>query len=111
VLVCGEYLDWLFGVLCRLFGNGIRELFLNAAASSGVADFGFFGLREQVAKALVNKGARLGVLGRSDEAIAVYADVLARFGTATELALREQVAKALVNKGARLGVVLLRSEI
>ena len=43
VLVRGEDLDRLAGVLCRLFGEGIRELFLNAAASSGEADFGFFG--------------------------------------------------------------------
>ena len=43
VLVRGEDLDRLFGVLCRLFGEGIRELFLNAAASSGEADLGFIG--------------------------------------------------------------------
>ena len=43
VLVRGEDLDRLAGVLCRLFGEGIRELFLNAAASSGEADLGFFG--------------------------------------------------------------------
>jgi hypothetical protein len=43
VLVHGEDLDGFAGMLRRLLGNGIRELFLNAAASSGVADFGFFG--------------------------------------------------------------------
>src|ERR1700719_3669204 len=43
VLVRGEDLDRLAGVLCRLFGEGIRALFLNAAASSGEADLGFFG--------------------------------------------------------------------
>ena len=43
VLVCGEDLDGFAGMLRRLLGNGIRELFLNAAASSDVADFGFFG--------------------------------------------------------------------
>ena len=43
VLVRGEDLDRLAGVLCRLFGEGIRELFLNAAAASGEADLGFFG--------------------------------------------------------------------
>ena len=42
MLVRGEDLDRFARVLCRLLGNGIRELFLNAAASSGVADFGFF---------------------------------------------------------------------
>ena len=66
-------------------------------------------LREQVAKALFNLGVRLGELGRSEEAIAVYDDLLARFGTATELPLREQVARALVSKGVRLGA-LGRSE-
>jgi hypothetical protein len=52
---------------------------------------------------------RLGTLDRSEEAIGVYDDVVARFGAATELALREQVAKALFNKGVRLGT-LDRSE-
>jgi len=47
--------------------------------------------------------------GRSEEAIAVYEDLLARFGTATEPALREQVAGALRNKGIALGA-LGRSE-
>ncbi|MCI0600388.1 MAG: hypothetical protein L0Y50_06460 [Beijerinckiaceae bacterium] len=41
----------------------------------------------------------------SGEAIAVYDDILARFGTVPELALREQVAKALVIKGAALGAL------
>jgi TolA-binding protein len=52
-------------------------------------------LREQVAKALVNKGVTLGELGRSEEAAGVYDQVVARFGDAPEPALREQVAKAL----------------
>ena len=58
-------------------------------------------MREHVAAALRNKGVRLGALGRGEEEIAVYDDLLARFGTATEPALREQVAMALVNKGVR----------
>jgi tetratricopeptide (TPR) repeat protein len=62
-------------------------------------------LREQVANALVNKGFRLGVLGRSDEEIEVYDELIARDGERDELALREQVANALVNKGVRLGVL------
>jgi hypothetical protein len=56
-------------------------------------------LRERVANALVNKGVTLGALDRSEDEIAVYDDVLARVGTATELPLRERVANALVNKG------------
>jgi tetratricopeptide (TPR) repeat protein len=54
-----------------------------------------------VATALLNKGIALGTFGRSTEAIAVYDELLARFGTVTELS--EQVAKALVNKGNTLG--------
>ena len=43
VLVRGEDLNWLAGMVRSLLGEGVREVFLNAAASSGVADFGFFG--------------------------------------------------------------------
>jgi tetratricopeptide (TPR) repeat protein len=50
--------------------------------------------RYWLARGLGNKGVTLGALDRSAEAIAVYDDLLARFGTATELPLREQVAKA-----------------
>jgi hypothetical protein len=42
-------------------------------------------LREQVARALVSKGARLGALGRNKEAIDVDDDLLARLGTAAAL--------------------------
>jgi tetratricopeptide (TPR) repeat protein len=42
---------------------------------------------------------------RSDEAIAVYDDVLARFNSATELPLREQVARALRSKAATLSAL------
>jgi tetratricopeptide (TPR) repeat protein len=66
-------------------------------------------MREPVAKALINKGVELGLLGRREEAIAACDDLLARFGTATELPMREEVAKALFNKGVELGL-LRRSE-
>ena len=61
------------------------------------------GLREQVARALVNKAVALGQMGDSTAAVAVCDDVLARFGDAQEPALREQVAMALVNKAVALG--------
>jgi TolA-binding protein len=51
-------------------------------------------LREQVAGALYNKGVTLGQLDRSEEAIAVYDQVVTRFGADPEPALREQVAMA-----------------
>ncbi len=57
------------------------------------------------AQALYNKGFRLGALGRSKEAIAVYNDLLARFGSATEAPIREAVAMAFRNKGFRLGAL------
>ena len=57
------------------------------------------GLAEQVAKALVNKGFRLGTLGRSEAAIAVYDEVVSRYGDRQEPGLAEQVAAALGNKG------------
>ncbi len=58
-------------------------------------------LREQLAKALFNKGVVLGELGRSEEAVGVYDDVVARFGDATEPALREIVdlARSERNQG------------
>jgi hypothetical protein len=59
-------------------------------------------LREQVAKALFNKGLRLAALGQPEQEIAVYDDVLARFGAATEPVLREYVAMALFNKSIAL---------
>ena len=42
VLLDAEHLDQRTGVGSRLLGDDIRQLFLNAAASSAVADFRFF---------------------------------------------------------------------
>ena len=66
-------------------------------------------LRGIVAGVLYDKAVTLGTLDRSVDEIAVYDELVARFGTADDLPLREQVAKALFNKGARLGA-LGRSE-
>ena len=56
----------------------------------------------RLARALVNKGFALRRLGRDQEAITAYAEVVDRFGAASEPALREQVARALINKGGAL---------
>ncbi|HWR76338.1 MAG TPA: hypothetical protein VN283_03905 [Thiobacillus sp.] len=56
-----------------------------------------------IARALYNKGVALGQLGRREDEIVVYDDLLSRFGEATELPLREHVAKALLHKGVILG--------
>jgi len=62
-------------------------------------------LRILVSKALFNKGLALGSLGRSEEAIAVYDEVVSRFGDAEEPELRDPVASALGNKGVVLGIL------
>jgi tetratricopeptide (TPR) repeat protein len=67
-------------------------------------------LRRGVAHALVNKGIALGQAGGSEEEIAVYNEVIGRFGTASEAALREQVATALANKAFTLGQLGRREE-
>ncbi|WP_231623506.1 hypothetical protein, partial [Vibrio furnissii] len=51
-------------------------------------------LREQVAKAMVNKGVRQGQLNQSEQAIQTYNDLIAYVGDDQTLALRERVVKA-----------------
>jgi tetratricopeptide (TPR) repeat protein len=60
-------------------------------------------------RTLFNKAIELSNRGQSEEAIAVYDEIIKRFGGALELWLRELVARAMVNKGHRLGL-LERSE-
>jgi len=43
VFVAGEDFNWPAGMFGGLFGDGVSEFFLKAAASSAVADFGFLG--------------------------------------------------------------------
>jgi tetratricopeptide (TPR) repeat protein len=52
----------------------------------------------------------LSQLGHNEEAIAIYDDVVGRFGAATELPLLEDVARALVNKGVTLTQLGRREE-
>jgi len=54
------------------------------------------------AQALYNRGVTLGDMGRHDEAIASYDEVVKRYGSAPEAALREQVAMALNGRGFNL---------
>ena len=62
-------------------------------------------LHRLVAITLFNKGVTLGNLGRSEDAIAVYDEVVERYGAPNDAALRQQVGSALVNKGVRLGTL------
>ena len=50
----------------------------------------------------VQQGNALGALDRPADAIAVYDEVVSRFGDAPEPTLRQQVADALSNKGITL---------
>jgi len=56
-------------------------------------------LREQVAKAIFNKGIAQRQLGQDEAAMATYDELVSRFGQTSEPALRELVAKAIFNKG------------
>jgi|CZKU01.1.fsa_nt_gi hypothetical protein len=58
---------------------------------------------------LFNQGTALARLGRFEEAIVVFDDLLARFGDATEPGVRETVVLARYNKGTTLNL-LERSE-
>ncbi len=64
----------------------------------------------QVAQSLFNAGVSLGQTNRLEEAIAVYSDVVSRYGSAPEEALRVLVANALVNKGVVLSQLGRREE-
>lgn len=56
----------------------------------------------RVNSALFNKGVVLAQLGRVEEAIAVYDELVSRAGGSRQLGLRENAVRALFNKGARL---------
>jgi hypothetical protein len=66
------------------------------SAMQVLADLGHWG-------AAFNVGVLLGQLGRGEEAIGAYEEVVTRFGEAPEAAVREQVAMALRGKGVGLG--------
>jgi tetratricopeptide (TPR) repeat protein len=72
------------------------ELYDRALATGAAGD-------ETTAVLLVNKGFTLGQLGRGEEEIRVYEEVVSRFGDASEAHIREQVAGALFSKANGLG--------
>ena len=80
--------------------ESVEALNRSIARLSGAKDLAS---RVELAKALFNKGFKLGELGKSKDEIKVYDDLVERFAEAKEAALREQVASALFNKGFRLG--------
>ena len=58
-------------------------------------------LGEQTAVALFAKGVMLSELGRNEEAVAAYEEVVSRFGDDPAPALREQVARARSPRASR----------
>ena len=62
-------------------------------------------LVEQVACALVNKGARLCGLGAPQDAVGAYDEALARLGVVTEPALLELFGRALLGRGCSLATL------
>jgi tetratricopeptide (TPR) repeat protein len=83
---------WEVGVAAH--AEGAKEHSLTAMVALAAEGF---------TDASVNVGWLLGELDRSEEAVAVYDEVVARFEEAPEPALLDQVARALVNKGVTLG--------
>jgi tetratricopeptide (TPR) repeat protein len=92
------------------YGLGLCQLALNKPAdalatfSEIATEFGTASDTDRhawQAKALFAKGLTFGQLGRSEEEMSVYDVVIARFGTASELALREQVSVSASSAGAR----------
>ena len=54
-------------------------------------------IKEQIVKALVNKGVTLGQLDKSEEAIKVYDELFHTFKDTSNEAIKEQIANALLN--------------
>jgi tetratricopeptide (TPR) repeat protein len=90
---------------CNDDASAQRELVAQALLNKALGTNHAPAVHELVATALYNKAVSLGALGRDEDAIAVYDDIVARFRTYDAPALREFVAKALLNKAISLGTL------
>ena len=63
------------------------------------------GIREWIAKALNNQANVLGKLGRTEEALGSYDEVVTRFSEAASPALEYEIARALYNKAITLSEI------
>ena len=63
------------------------------------------GPRERAARGLFNQAVQFGVRGRGEDAVAAYAEIVARFAEVTEPGLDPLIATALIFKGVTLGVL------
>ena len=89
----------------------VRGIKGQVAAAKQTASTPRSGLTElSAAEELFDKAFTLGTLGRNEEEIAVYDDLLARFSHATQFELRRLVARALFNKAFTLGTLGRKEE-
>jgi len=90
-----EDFDGSAGVFFRFLDNGVRKLFLNAAASSGVADFRFFGRGAWIDQPSVFNASqpRCGQAFSSPSSFAIQAAI---FGLVHSPPSLEQVPKKLI---------------
>src|SRR5207248_11346731 len=87
-----RFLRWLLGI-----GNRIDDAKIAPWTTSAAA-----GQRELAARAHLARGGTLRENGRWDEALAVYEEVLTRFGSEIDPELLERVAAAFIGKGVAL---------
>ena len=100
-----DYSDWntrAFNALHKHDLDGAVHYWTAAANVNGATN-------NQAAQSLFNVGVVLGKGKRHEEAIAVYDELVSRYGNSSEASLREKVAQALHNKGISLSL-LNRSE-
>lgn len=100
-------MDALLAAAAGLSDNSTEELkayTLVAEIGDALSDEDIYKVAVQlkVNSALFNKGVVLAQLGRWEEAIAVYDDLVSRTGGSREIGLRESAVRALFNKGASL---------
>jgi tetratricopeptide (TPR) repeat protein len=84
------------GLRGAVTGGLVRPGWLKGTKKAGPTDPD---VREQVAWTLFNKGVTLGGLGRTQEAVTAYNELLSRFGESREPDVQEQVSRAVLNMG------------
>lgn len=107
ILLLGALTLYLAGVV--IF-NTRAQLVVYDYVVKSLGDAPEVALQEQVALALMRKGAALDQLNLIEEGIAAYDEVVKRYGNAPETVLREKVARSLFNKGVMFFTLNRREE-
>jgi tetratricopeptide (TPR) repeat protein len=91
--------------LALIFGRGLPEFpaIVPAGLPADAGDDSDPGPRIELAEALKHQAVRAADLGQPGRAVALYDELVARFGTSAHPALRMAVAEALTEKGVKLG--------